>query len=108
MGFALNAYLCKINRLKELKPGDYDLQETFALTVLARMEVEQNWLWDILWIDEAHFYTRGTEKTRNYCIKSTESPNQFQQMPLNLLHFTATDVIRSFLFIYPFIYLFIC
>ena len=40
MGFGLNAYLCKINRLQELKPGDNDLQETFALTDLARMEVE--------------------------------------------------------------------
>ena len=103
---SLNAYPCKINRLEKLKPGDNDLQDTFALTVLARME-EQNWLWDILWTDEAHFYMWGTEKTHNYCIWSTESPNQFQQMPLNSLHFTATDVIRSFLFIYSFIYLFI-
>ena len=89
MRIALNAYPYKIQRLQELKPGDNDLRETFALTFLARMEVEQNWPYNILWTDEAHFYMRGTVNTHNCRIWSTEIPHQVQQMPLNSPHVTA-------------------
>ena len=49
MRFALNAYLHKIHRLQGLKPGNNNLLETSALTFLARMEVEKNWLQNIRW-----------------------------------------------------------
>ena len=60
-----------------------------VLTFLARMEMEQNWPWNILWTDEAHFYVCGTVNTYNCRIWSTENPHQVQQMPLNSPHITA-------------------
>ena len=51
MRFVLNVYPYKILQLQEwpiTRPGDNDFQETFALMFLARMELEQNWPWNIL------------------------------------------------------------
>ena len=60
MQFILNAYRCKIHPLKELKPGGNNLRETFSLKFLAHMELEQNWPWNILKIEKAHFYMGRT------------------------------------------------
>ena len=48
MEIALKAYPYKIYRLQDLKPSDYDLREEFALTFLARIEMDFYWPWHIL------------------------------------------------------------
>lgn len=51
MLIALKAYQYKIRRFQELKRGDNDLRETFALTFLAQMEVDKNWQLKSVWTD---------------------------------------------------------
>ncbi|GFT16004.1 uncharacterized protein TNCV_3315611 [Trichonephila clavipes] len=40
--------------------NDREKRLTFALTFLARVEVDASWPWKILWSDEAHFHLSGT------------------------------------------------
>ena len=39
--------------------------EAFALEFLARMEMGNEWLWSILWTDEANFHLMGYVNTQN-------------------------------------------
>ena len=89
MRFALNVYLYKIHQLQELKPGDNDLLERFALKFLARMEVVQNWPKSILRTDETHFNIWRTVNTHNCRIWSTDNSHQVLQMFQNSPHINA-------------------
>ena len=57
-------------------------RHTFSLDFLAHMEADSEWLWNILWTDEAHFYLQGFVNTQNYRIYATEKP--FIQVPVSL------------------------
>ena len=58
-------YPYKISRLHELKPSDYDKRVTFALSFLARIEIDDAFPWHILWGYECHFYLNGSVNTQN-------------------------------------------
>ena len=58
-------YPYKISHMQELFPSDLLARETFALELLARMEMDKEWSWKILWTDEAHFYLAGYVNTQN-------------------------------------------
>ncbi|GIY81330.1 uncharacterized protein CEXT_361561 [Caerostris extrusa] len=45
----------KITHVQELLPADLPVRHTFALEFLARMEMDNDGQWNILWTDEAQF-----------------------------------------------------
>ncbi|GBO13215.1 hypothetical protein AVEN_129878-1 [Araneus ventricosus] len=57
----LQYYPFKITHVQELVPSDLLEREAFTLQFLARMEVDNAHLWNILWTEEAHFHLQGSE-----------------------------------------------
>ncbi|GFU79430.1 uncharacterized protein TNCV_871991 [Trichonephila clavipes] len=84
--------------------NDREKRLTFALTFLARVEVDASWPWKILWSDEVHFHLSGTVNIHNCRIWDTENPRTFQEIPLHSpkvtvwCGFTATFILGSFFF----------
>lgn len=76
-------YPYKIKLVQQLKPSDPALRETFALSFLARMEVDMNWPWSMMWTDEAHFYLNGDVNTHNCRIWAKEIPHVIHEIPLH-------------------------
>ncbi|GBM00545.1 hypothetical protein AVEN_77355-1 [Araneus ventricosus] len=70
----LHCYPYKISHVQELFPSDLPARETFALEFLARMELDNEWPWKILWTDEAYFHLTGYVNTQNCRIWATENP----------------------------------
>ncbi|GFX03738.1 uncharacterized protein TNCV_2113101 [Trichonephila clavipes] len=93
----------KIRHNQQLMANDREKRLTFALTFLARVEVDASWPWKILWSDEAHFHLSGTVNTHNCRIWDTENPRTFQEIPLHSpkvtvwCGFTATFILGPFL-----------
>ncbi|GFV56093.1 uncharacterized protein TNCV_935471 [Trichonephila clavipes] len=88
----------KIRHNQQLMANDREKRLTFALTFLARVEVDASWPWKILWSDEAHFHLSETVNTHNCRIWDTENPRTFQEIPLHSpkvtvwCRFTATFI----------------
>ncbi|GBL80317.1 hypothetical protein AVEN_92235-1 [Araneus ventricosus] len=61
----LQCYPFKITRVQELVPADLPKREAFALQFLPRIEVDNDWPWNILWTDETHFHLQGSVNTQN-------------------------------------------
>ncbi|GFV35673.1 uncharacterized protein TNCV_1892831 [Trichonephila clavipes] len=84
--------------------NDREKRLPFALTFLARVEVDASWSWKILWSGEAHFHLSGTVNTHNCRIWDTENPRTFQEIPLHSQKvtvwcgFTATFILGPFFF----------
>ncbi|GFV84490.1 transposable element tc3 transposase [Trichonephila clavipes] len=55
----LHYYPYKLQFVQELLPHDFETRHLFSLQFLARLEVDPEWLWKILWTDEAHFHLDG-------------------------------------------------
>ena len=72
----------KIRRLRELSDEDPVLWEAFALQLLARMEVNAAWSWNILWTNEAHFHLNGQVNMYNYRILTREKPVWYPSIAL--------------------------
>ena len=79
----LRCYLYNIVHVQELLPSDLAARETFALEFLARMEVDNDWPWKILWTDEAHFHLTGYVNTQNCQIWAAENPLATHPVPLH-------------------------
>ncbi|GFV32773.1 uncharacterized protein TNCV_3312541 [Trichonephila clavipes] len=94
----------KIRHNQQLMANDREKRLTFALTFLARVEVDASWPWKILWSDEAHFHLSGTVNTHNCRIWDTENPRTFKEIPLHSpkvtvwCGFTATFILSPFFF----------
>ncbi|GFU72870.1 uncharacterized protein TNCV_4909991 [Trichonephila clavipes] len=94
----------KIRHNQQLMANDREKRLTFALTFLARVEVDASWPWKILWSDGAHFHLRGTVNTHNCRIWDTENPRTFSKR-FHFTHrklvwcgFTATFILGPFFF----------
>ena len=61
----IHFYPYKISHVQELHQIDYDKQLTFALIFLARMKVDGDRPWKILWVEEVHFYLNETVNDQN-------------------------------------------
>ncbi|UYV79759.1 hypothetical protein LAZ67_18000579 [Cordylochernes scorpioides] len=72
----------KIQRFHELKVGDFQKRQEFAAWVFLQIDIDENWLSNVLWTDEAHFYLNGEVNTQNSRIWATENPRIFTEMPL--------------------------
>lgn len=94
----------KIRPNQQLLATDREMRLTFALTFLARVEVDASWPWQIMWSDEAHFHLSGTVNTHNCRIWDTTNPRTFQEIPLHSpkvtvwCGFTATFILGPFFF----------
>lgn len=76
-------YPYKISHNQTLLDTDIDRRLSFALTFLARVEVDDSWPWNILWSDEAHFYLNGDVNNQNCRIWAMEYPRAFHTIPLH-------------------------
>ncbi|GIY66976.1 uncharacterized protein CEXT_512631 [Caerostris extrusa] len=65
-----------------LSSADLPVRHTFALEVLACMEVDNDCPWNILWTDNAYFSFQGFVNTQNCRIWSMENP--FANVPVNV------------------------
>ncbi|GFU79014.1 uncharacterized protein TNCV_308541 [Trichonephila clavipes] len=54
-----------------------------VLWFLARLEVDPEWPWNILWTDEAHFHLDGSVNTHNCRIWETDNPHSTLRVPLH-------------------------
>lgn len=64
----LHFYRFKITLAQELHSADLLAWQTFAVEFLASMEVDNEWPWNNLWIDEAHFNLQRYVNTQNFRI----------------------------------------
>ncbi|GFW83238.1 embryonic protein UVS.2 [Trichonephila clavipes] len=75
-------YPYKLQVMQELLPHDFETRHLFSLRFLARLEVDPEWPWYILWTDEAHFHLDGSVNTHNCRIWETENLYSTLQVPL--------------------------
>ncbi|GFV37595.1 uncharacterized protein TNCV_4982171 [Trichonephila clavipes] len=68
---------------RELLPHDFETRHLFSLQFLARLEVDPEWPWNILWTDEAHFHLDGLVNAHNCRIWESENPHSTLQVPLH-------------------------
>ncbi|GFW76285.1 uncharacterized protein TNCV_1580641 [Trichonephila clavipes] len=61
----LRYYPYKLQPVQELLPHDFETRHLFSLQFLARLEVDLEWPWNILWTDKAHFYLDFSVNTHN-------------------------------------------
>ncbi|GFX07811.1 alkaline phosphatase, germ cell type [Trichonephila clavipes] len=79
----LRYYPYKLQFVQELLPHDFETRHLFSLQFLARLEVDPEWPWNILWTDEAHFDLDGSVNTHNCRIWETDNPHSTIQIPLH-------------------------
>ncbi|GFW76227.1 uncharacterized protein TNCV_3800621 [Trichonephila clavipes] len=61
-------YPYKLQFVQELLPHDFETRHLFSLQFLARLEVDPEWPWNILWTDEAHFHLDGAGSPVTFSI----------------------------------------
>ncbi|GFW36722.1 uncharacterized protein TNCV_1220541 [Trichonephila clavipes] len=79
----LRYYPYKLQLVQELLPHDFETRHLFSLQVLARLEVDPEWPWNILWTDEAPFHLDGLVNTPNCRIWETDNLHSILQVPLH-------------------------
>ncbi|GFX16657.1 transposable element tc3 transposase [Trichonephila clavipes] len=79
----LHYYPYKVQFVQELLPHDIETRHLFSLQFLARLEVDPEWPWNILWTDEAHFHLDGSVNTHNCRIWETDNPHSTLRVPLH-------------------------
>ncbi|GFV52693.1 DUF4817 domain-containing protein [Trichonephila clavipes] len=73
-------YPYKLQFVQELLPHDFETRHLFSLQFLARLEVDLEWPWNILWIDEAQYHLYGSVTCR---IWETDNPHSTLRVPLH-------------------------
>ncbi|GFU67894.1 transposable element tc3 transposase [Trichonephila clavipes] len=76
-------YPYKLQIVQELLPHDFETRHLFSLQFLARLKVDPEWPWNILWTDEAHFHLDGSVNTHNCRIWETDNPHSTLRVPLH-------------------------
>ncbi|GFT97857.1 uncharacterized protein TNCV_2167671 [Trichonephila clavipes] len=84
----LRYYPYKLQLVQELLPHDFETRHLFSLQFLARLEVDPEWPWNVLWRDEAHFHLDVSVNTPNWRIWKTDNPHSTLQVPLHSLKVT--------------------
>ncbi|GFX99875.1 uncharacterized protein TNCV_259121 [Trichonephila clavipes] len=79
----LRYYPYKLQFVQELLPYDFETRHLFSLQFLVRLEVDPEWLWNILGTDEAHFHLDGSVNTHNCRIWETDNPHSTLRVPLH-------------------------
>ncbi|GFX36820.1 uncharacterized protein TNCV_3999821 [Trichonephila clavipes] len=71
----------KLQLVQELLPHDFETRHLYSLQFPARLEVDPEWPWNILWTDKAHFHLEGSVNTHNCRIWETDNPHSTLQVP---------------------------
>ncbi|GFU29914.1 uncharacterized protein TNCV_1686921 [Trichonephila clavipes] len=79
----LGYYPYKLQLMQELLPHDFKNRHLFALQFLARLEVDPEWPWNILWTDRAHIHFYGSVNTHNCRVWESGNPHPTLQVPLH-------------------------
>ncbi|GFW39649.1 uncharacterized protein TNCV_3188201 [Trichonephila clavipes] len=79
----LRYYPYKLQPVQEVVPHDFKTRHMFSLQFLARLEVDLELPWNILWTDEVHFHLDGSVNTHNCRIWETDNPHSTLQVPLH-------------------------
>ncbi|UYV81676.1 hypothetical protein LAZ67_20001949 [Cordylochernes scorpioides] len=94
----LKKYPYKIQRFHELKVGDFEKRQEFTAWVFRQIDIDENWLSNVLWTDEAHFSLNGEVNTQNSRIWATENPRIFTEMPLHQPRVTDRQALSEITF----------
>ncbi|GFW58337.1 transposable element tc3 transposase [Trichonephila clavipes] len=100
----LRYYPYKLQFVQEFLPHDFETRHLFSLQFLARLEVDPEWPWNILWTDEAHFHLDGSVNTHNCRIWETDNPHSTLRVPLHspkvtvLCGFSASFILGPYFF----------
>lgn len=68
-----------IQRVQQLKPGDYLKRVTFCQEMLRRQAANENFFKTILWTDESHFKRNGIFNIHNYHSWAVDNPHLARQ-----------------------------
>ncbi|GFY09453.1 transposable element tc3 transposase [Trichonephila clavipes] len=79
----LRYYPYKLQLVQELLAHNFETRHLFSLQFLARLEVDPEWPWNIIWTDEAHFHLDGSVNTHNCRIWESDNPHSTLQVPLH-------------------------
>ncbi|GFW89840.1 uncharacterized protein TNCV_2424971 [Trichonephila clavipes] len=82
-------YPYKLQLVQEVLLHDFETRHLFSLQFLARLEVDLELPWNILWTDEAHFHLDDSVNTHNCRIWETDNPHSTSQVPLHSPKVTA-------------------
>lgn len=99
---ALHPY--RIRRLHRLTRPDFHSRMVFAGKCLSQMSVDQEWIRQVMWTDEAHFHLHGSVNTHNCVIWSKEAPRVIAERRLHDSYitvwcgFTADTIIGPYFF----------
>ncbi|GFT87757.1 uncharacterized protein TNCV_4001031 [Trichonephila clavipes] len=100
----LRYYPYKLQLVQELLPRDFETRHLFSLQFLARLEVDTECPWNILWTDEAHFHLDGSVNTHNCRIWESDNSHSTLQVPLHSpkvtvwCGFSATFILGPYFF----------
>ncbi|UYV60740.1 hypothetical protein LAZ67_1002080 [Cordylochernes scorpioides] len=94
----------RMEKFHELKVGDFEKRQEFAAWVFRQIDIDENWLSNVLWTDEAHFSLNGEVNTQNSRIWATENPRIFTEMPLHQPRVTVWCGFTSSFIIGPFFF----
>ncbi|GFW06585.1 uncharacterized protein TNCV_2189181 [Trichonephila clavipes] len=98
-------YPYKLQLVYELLPHDFKTRHLFSsLQFLARLEVDPEWPWNILWTDEAHFHLDGLVNTHKCRIWETGNPHSTLQVPLHSLKVTVWCGFSAFCILGPYFF----
>ncbi|GFW43705.1 uncharacterized protein TNCV_4770541 [Trichonephila clavipes] len=100
----LRYYPYKLQFVQELLPHDFETRRLFSLQFLARLEVDPEWPWNILWTDEAHFHLDGSVNTHNCRIWETDNPHSTLRVPLHSPKITVWCGLSASFILGPYIF----
>ncbi|UYV70640.1 hypothetical protein LAZ67_8000135 [Cordylochernes scorpioides] len=58
------------------------MRQEFASWVFRKIDIDENWLSNVIWTDDAHFSLNGESNIQNSRFWGTENPRIFTEMPL--------------------------
>ncbi|UYV75119.1 hypothetical protein LAZ67_12002543 [Cordylochernes scorpioides] len=73
----------RMENFHELKVSDFEKLQEFAAWVFRQIDIDENWLSNVLRTDDAHFYLKGEFNIQNCLILATENPRIFTEIPLH-------------------------
>lgn len=102
--FKLKLYPYKIQKVHAITAGDRDVRYHFSLRCVALIGVDPNWLFNVLWTDEAHFSLNGYVNTKNSVIWADGNPHQVFPQPLHSPKVTVWCAFNGYFILGPYFF----
>lgn len=104
MRTTLKLFPYKMHRVQELKPPDLVARYNFSLHCVAESHLNDEWIRNVLFTNEAHFYLNGFVNNKNCVIWDDTNPHAILPQPLHSpkltvwCGFTANFIIGPYFF----------